>query len=104
MPTTLQDLIAQQAELQAQMAEYERPLLQEARDAITSEAAAELVATLTTIRDQLPNGQAKTQIGNVLIVLGAVPQVLTQELARVSGVSTPNIPPGLNPNFIPAVQ
>ena len=94
MPT-LPELLAQQADIATQLAEYERPLITDAKAVLTGEAALDLVATLTTIRDQLPDSLAKTHVGNVLTVLSAVPQVLTQELARVGGgqVSTPMITP-----------
>lgn len=82
--TTLQDLIAQQAALAAQIAEHERPLVQEGFDLLTGEAAVDLASSLVAIRDQLPESAAKTHIGNVLTVLNAVPQVLTQELARLN--------------------
>jgi predicted lysophospholipase L1 biosynthesis ABC-type transport system permease subunit len=83
MPT-LQDLIAQQAALNAQIAEHERPLVQEAKDLLTGDAVTALAGDLTAIRDQLPESQAKVHIGNVLTVLSAVPQVLAQELARLN--------------------
>lgn len=83
MPT-LQELMAQQAALNAQIAEHERPLVQEAYDLLTGTDAADLAASLTALRDQLPDSQAKVHIGNVLTVLTAVPQVLTQELARLN--------------------
>jgi len=85
MTTTLQDLIAQQAEIAAQLRAYEQPLISDAKAVLTGEAAMDLAATLTAIRDQLPDSMAKTHIGNVLTVLSAVPQVLDQELARVGG-------------------
>jgi hypothetical protein len=87
MPTTLQELIAQQAALAAQIAEHERPLVQEAHDLLTGEGATDLADQLAEIRDQLPEGQAKVHIGNVLTVLNAVPQVLVQELARLNVAS-----------------
>lgn len=87
MPTTLSDLIAQQAALAAQIAEHERPLVQEAHDLLTHADTAALASELAGIRDQLPEGQAKTHIGNVLTVLNAVLQVLTQELARLNVAS-----------------
>ena len=86
MPT-LQELMAQQAALNAQIAEHERPLVQEAYDLLTGTDAADLAASLTALRDQLPDSQAKVHIGNVLTVLNAVPQVLTQELARLNVAS-----------------
>lgn len=90
--TTLQDLIAQQAALNAQIAEHERPLVQDAYDILTGEVATDLSASLVTLRDQLPEGLARTHIGNVLTVLNAVPQVLTQELARLNGLNPPPMP------------
>jgi hypothetical protein len=89
MSNTLQNLIAQQAALNAQIAEHERPLVQDAYDILTGTDAADLAASLTTIRDQLPESAAKTHIGNVLTVLNAVPQVLTQELARLNPPAAP---------------
>ncbi len=95
MPT-LPELLVQQAELSAQLAEFERPLVQEAKDLLTGDAVTALASDLTAIRDQLPEGQAKTHIGNVLTVLTAVPQVLTGEMARLN-VASPtfalNMPP-----------
>jgi hypothetical protein len=96
MSTTLQDLIAQQAALNAQIAEHERPLVQNAYSILTGEVAVDLASALTMIRDQLPESVAKVHIGNVLTVLNAVPQVLTQELSRLN-VASPafslNMPP-----------
>jgi hypothetical protein len=96
MTTTLQDLLAQQAALNAQIAEHERPLVQEAKDLLTGDAVTALAGDLTAIRDQLPESQAKVHIGNVLTVLNAVPQVLTSEMARLN-VASPtfalNMPP-----------
>jgi hypothetical protein len=94
MSNTLQNLIAQQAALNAQIAEHERPLVQEAYDILTGvhpqkHDVTEVVESLTAIREQLPDGQAKTHIGNVLTVLNAVPQVLTQELARLNPPAAP---------------
>jgi hypothetical protein len=80
MTTSLQDLLAQQAELAAAIAARTKPLLQEAQALLTSEDVEGLKASLTTIRDQLPDGQAKTQIGNVITVLTAVAQVLAHEI------------------------
>jgi hypothetical protein len=95
MPT-LPELLVQQAELSAQLAEFERPLVQEAKDLLTGDAVTALASDLTAIRDQLPEGQAKVHIGNVLTVLTAVPQVLTGEMARLN-VASPtfalNMPP-----------
>lgn len=101
MTTTLQDLIAQQAALNAQIAEHERPLVQEAKDLLTSGTLADATEALTAIRDQLPEGLARTHIGNVLTVLSAVPQVLTQELARLGGGSGLTITP-MMPGMLPS--
>lgn len=86
MPT-LQDLIAQQAALNAQIAEHERPLVQDAYDILTGESVTGVAEMLTVLKNQLPESQAKTHIGNVLTVLNAVPQVLTAELARLNVAS-----------------
>ena len=86
MPT-LQELIAQQTALTAQIAEYERPLVQAAQDMLTAPGVTELAAALSAIRDELPEGQAKIHIGNVLTVITAVPQVLAQELVRLNAVT-----------------
>lgn len=86
MPT-LQELMAQQAALSVQIAEHERPLVQEAQDMLTAAPVGELAASLAEIREQLPEGQAKIHIGNVLTVLTAVPQVLAQELARLNAAT-----------------
>jgi hypothetical protein len=96
MSNTLQDLIAQQVALNAQIAEHERPLVQDAYDILKSTATTDLAAALTSIRDQLPESVAKTHIGNVLTVLNAVPQVLTAELARLN-VASPVFSLGVPP-------
>lgn len=94
--TTLADLKAQQAEIARAIAAHELPLIEAAQEALAG--SSDLRDTLTAIRDDLPDGQAKTQIGNVLTVLNAVPQVLTQEAARVNALlspaaSTPTVAP-----------
>ena len=83
MPT-LTELLEQQADIAAQIAEYEPQLVEDAQAVLTGEAALELVAKLTAVRDQLRDGAAKTQISNVLTVLSGVPQVLTHELSRLA--------------------
>ena len=92
--TTLPELIAQQAALAAQIAEHERPLVQDAYDILTGQPVTGVAEMLTVLKNQLPEGMAKTHIGNVLTVLNAVPQVLTQELARLNppGVTAPMMP------------
>jgi predicted ATPase len=98
--TTLSDLIAKQAAISAQIAEHERPLVQGAYDLLTGDAVTALAGDLSAIRDQMPEGLAKTQIGNVLTVITAVPQVLVQELARLNvaspafALSAPPMPDG----------
>ena len=54
MTTTLQELLVQQAELSAQLAEFERPLVQEAHDILTGTAATDLAAALSTIHRRPP--------------------------------------------------
>ena len=89
MTTTLQDLLAQQADLQAQISARTQPLIEEAHALLTSESVEGLRASLTAIRDQLPDGQAKTQIGNTVTVLTAVPQVLAREVVLPAAVALP---------------
>lgn len=45
-----------------------------------------MIDGLTTIRDELPDGAAKTQINNVLVVTNAAPQLLRRELSRVDAL------------------
>jgi len=84
MTTTLQDLMAQQAALNAQFADHERPRVQNALDLLSSEGVTGLVSDLVAIRDEMPPGMALNQINNVLSVLNASALVLTHELARLN--------------------
>jgi hypothetical protein len=84
MTTSLQDLMAQQAALNAQIADHERPRVQSALDLLASAGVTSLGSDLVAIRDELPPGVAKNQISNVLTVLTASVQVLAHELARLN--------------------
>lgn len=83
MPT-LQELMAQQAALNAQIADHERPLVQSAHDLLAGEGVTSLVSDLVAIRDELPASMARNQISNVLTVLMSTTQVLSQELVRLT--------------------
>lgn len=83
MTTNISDLIAQRAAIDAQIAAVQKPQVESARDKLTASAVNTLKAQLTTIRDGLPNGTAREQIGNVVTVLDAVPGILDTEIANM---------------------
>lgn len=102
MTTSLQSLLTQQQELSAQqfalaaeIAARAKPLIEEAKTLLDSDGVTALKAQLATISGQLPDGQAKTQIGNVITVLNAVPAVLAREIGPPA-VATP-VPPAPAP-------
>lgn len=87
MTTSLQSLLSQQQELNAQqtalaaeIAARAKPLIEEAKALLDSDGVVALKAQLTTISGQLPGGQAKTQIENVVKVIEAVSVVLARDI------------------------
>lgn len=84
--STLKDLLAQQASLAVALAAHEQPLIAQAQAALAAAGTQDLVTTITAIRDALPPSQAREQLGNIVVVLTAVPQVLDQEHARVTAL------------------
>ena len=95
MPT-LQELLEQQTALQLALAAHEKPLVEQAAATLTSQPVTDIVAQFIAIRDDLPAGVAKDQIGNVVIVLTSVPSVLTERLTGINAMlpqSPPSPPP-----------
>jgi hypothetical protein len=91
--TSLADLKSQRAEIDRAMAALEKPMIEQA--SLLLAQAGSMRSQLAQIRDELPDGGARTQIGNVITVLDAVPKVLTQELARIESTLAP--PPTIAP-------
>jgi hypothetical protein len=91
MKPTLEELLTQQAEVNKALAEHEKPLIEEAIATVESESVAGVVSALQTISSQLPEGGAKTHIGNLLIVLNNAPGLLRMELMRVSAAIAPPV-------------
>jgi hypothetical protein len=89
MTTSIQDLLNQQQSIEVQIAELVKPPVEAARDALSTSAVETLVTDLTAIRDLLPAGMPKEQIGNVITVLTAVPGLLTEEAQRLTNLITP---------------
>lgn len=90
---TLQELLAQQTAIQVALAAHEKPLVQQAVTALAAEQVANLLAQFTAIRDELPAGVAKEQIGNVVIVLASVPSVLSERLTAIDAMLPQSPPP-----------
>lgn len=92
MTTSIQDLLNQQQSIEIQIAELVKPQVEAARDALASSAVEALVNDLTAIRDLLPAGMPKEQIGNVVTVLTVVPRLLTEEAQRLTNLISPPAP------------
>lgn len=93
MSGNLQQLYADQQAIAAQIAAAVRPMVEEARAALTSESVTALVEQLVGIQAGLPGGRAKEQIGNAITVLTAVPNVLDSELADLDTLIASHAPP-----------
>lgn len=78
------DLLAQRAQIDRQLAELMLAPVQDAKAALAETSVTALVASMTTALEALPQtSEARTQIGNVITVLSAVPQFLETEIARL---------------------
>lgn len=82
--TDLNNLIVQQQEIAAQINAAMRPMVADLHRQLTAPTVQKLVKTLTEAREQLPDGPVKEQVGNVLVVLTAVPDFLAAETARLT--------------------
>lgn len=87
--TAIADLIEQRAMIERQLTEASLPIVQAAQDLLGNKALTKLVADLQPIFDGLPPCESKTQIGYVLVVLTAVPNVLVTEAKRMTDVLAP---------------
>jgi hypothetical protein len=96
MPT-FAELKQQRAALDAAMAADEMAMVQEAVTFLTADAAS--WTRMAEIADSLNAGEAKTLLGNVLIVRNAAVQMLPREAARLQALSatTDNVVPILPP-------
>ena len=83
---TLSELLAQQSALAVALAAHEKPQIEAAIAALSAPGAQDLLAAVQAAQAELPDGAAKVQLGNVVTVLTAVPQVLAQELSRVTAL------------------
>lgn len=90
--STIPDLLAQRDALDRQIDEVALPLITSAREILTAERVADLIASLEPIVTALPPGESRAQIGNVLIVLRAVPEILARE-AQAATIRLTPIPP-----------
>lgn len=103
--TAISDLIEQRAMIERQIAEATLPMVQTAQDLLADKAVTKLVAALQPIFESLPPCESKTQIGNVLVVLTAVPNVLAVETGRMTDMLTPTTvsgdPLSPGPNTLP---
>lgn len=83
--------VAQAAHEAAQLAyarataETTHPLLQAAHELLTAPAVTGLIANVQAIQDQLPAGEDKIQMGNIVNVLTTIPTIYLP--ARISKVS-----------------
>lgn len=91
--TSMQDLLAQRAELNKQIAQHEIGPIQSALDKLNKASTKTLVTDLQAIVDQLPQSEVRTQINNVVIVLGNVPGILERALGDLQALITPAEPP-----------
>ena len=91
---TIEELQAQRNEIDRQIAEATVGPVTDAHTLLTGTSVTGLLQPLQTIRDGLPAGEARNQIGNVLVVLTQVPITLSVEIARLNKLlePTPDIP------------
>jgi hypothetical protein len=83
---TLPELLEQRAAIESQIAALSIDAVNAAREALGKPAVQTLLTAVTTARDALPNGQAKDQINNVIVVLTAVPDFLNEESERLTAL------------------
>lgn len=92
----MNDLIAQRAQIERQLAELMLIPVQAAKAALAEPGVTTLIASMTAALEALPEpSAARTQVSNVITVLTAVPQFLEAEVARLQtaiGNETPEQP------------
>lgn len=81
--TALADIEAASKAARLQLAEYLKPRLEAARDALQASPVVNLVADLDAVRAEMPEGEDKTQLGNVIVVLTSVPSFLASRIVSV---------------------
>ena len=86
---TLTELLALQASVEQGLASLSLAPTQAAFDLLASAEASGLVTDLEGLIAQLPDGVAKTQVNNVVLVLRNVPIVLAGEIQRLSALLAP---------------
>lgn len=79
--TAIPDLLAQRDAIDRQIDEAALPLIGAARTILAAQPVADILTGLDPIFSALPPGTSRDQIGNVLVVLRAVPDVLAREEA-----------------------
>lgn len=85
----LDDLLAQRAELDRQIANSDLVQIDAALLALGVPAVTSLATALSVTAAGLSPGTAKTQITNILIVLSTVPGVLADERAALALLAAP---------------
>lgn len=80
-------LIAQREAIEKQIAAAVLPVLTAAKADLAAEAVTTLVDTMKAHMEALPDGDAKQQLGNVVIVLENVPSFLDVEIARLTALT-----------------
>lgn len=82
MPT-LAEIEAASKAAGLQLAEYLKPRLEAAQEALQAAPVMNIIADLDALRNEMPEGEDKTQLGNVITVLTQVPSFLASRIASV---------------------
>ena len=85
---TLTELLAMQASVEQGLASLSLGPTQAAFDLLATAEASSLVTDLEDLVARLPDGVAKTQVNNVVLVLRNVPIALAGEIQRLSALLT----------------
>lgn len=91
--TAIANLLAQRNEIERQIAQVMLPTLNEANELLSGKRTSTLLADVQALSDKLPDGDAKTQLGNVIAVLTYVPTFIASEHDRLTNMVTPPTPP-----------
>ena len=86
--STIAQLLAQRAQIDAQIAQAQLPALQAVRSVMNRSSTGKIADDLEKARAELPEGEmAHEQVGNVITVIRAVTSLIDDEVARVKALA-----------------
>lgn len=75
------------------LAQYLKPRLEAAQSALQAAPVMNLIGDIDALRNELPEGEEKIQLGNVLTVLTSVPSFIGSRIAAVDADIAAATPP-----------